>query len=142
MYCIKHKDLIVYGWCLMSNHVHLIMGTRGTPMPDILRDLKKYTSKRIVTDIRANPQESRKEWMIELFERAGQLNPNNQFVQFWQQHNKPIELDRASIFEQKLEYVHRNPVEAGWVEVPEAYLYSSARDYAGLPGLIDVTIAE
>ena len=43
---------------------------------------------------------------------------------------------------QKMAYVHQNPVEAGLVEHAEDYLYSSARDYAGIKGLIDIEFLE
>ena len=42
------------------------------------------------------------------------------------------------MMEQKLEYLHTNPVVSGFVEVPEAYLYSSARDYSGGKGLLEI----
>ena len=38
--------------------------------------------------------------------------------------------------------MHYNPVVAGIVEKPGDYLYSSARDYCGMPGLIDIILAE
>jgi hypothetical protein len=50
-----------------------------------------------------------------------------------QQDNHPIELFDHKILHQKLDYVHYNPVVAGIVEKPEDYLYSSARDYCGVP---------
>ena len=83
-YCIENKDLELYAWVIMTNHVHLIIGTRGEPMENILRDLKKHTSKKIVAAIADNPEESRKEWMIWMFERAGKKNPNNTNVQFFE----------------------------------------------------------
>ena len=52
-----------------------------------LRDMKKYTSKQIISGIQENPKESRKEWMIWMFERAGKRNSNNENYQFWQQDN-------------------------------------------------------
>ena len=82
-YCMKEKDLELYAWVIMNNHVHLIVGTRGEFLQNIMRDLKKFTSKKIVESIRNNPQESRKEWMIWMFERAGRKNPNNEIIQFW-----------------------------------------------------------
>ncbi len=139
-YCIENKGLIVYGWCLMSNHAHLIIGTQGPPMQDILRDFKKYTSKAFIKKITKNPAESRKDWMEWLFARAGRKNPNNSTYQFWQQHNQPIVVDYHEIIEQKLDYIHQNPVKAGWVQRPEDYLYSSARTYAGLQGLLPVEV--
>ena len=62
--------------------------------------------------------------------------------QLWQQDNHPIELYDVKILHQKLDYIHYNPVVAGIVERPEDYLYSSARDYCGLPGLIDVILVD
>ncbi len=124
----------------MTNHVHLIMGTNDKPMQDILRDLKKYTSKELIRTIQSNSQESRKEWMLPMFERAGYKNGNNKYYQFWQQHNRPIELYNADLAEQKLLYIHDNPVKAGFVDRPEDYLYSSAKSYAGLDGLVPVVL--
>lgn len=137
-FCQQNKGLELYAWCVMSNHIHLIIGTNDKRMEDIIRDLKKYTAVKLLEAIRENPQESRKEWMLWMMERAGKRNPNNQHYQFWQQNNQPIELSNALIAEQKLEYLHQNPVEAGFVEEAEEYLYSSAKDYAGRKGLLEI----
>src|ERR1700761_1113235 len=139
-YCIENKGLQLYAWVIMSNHVHLIMGTNGKPMQDILRDVKRHTSKKITKAISENMQESRREWMLWFFEREGKINPNNEQYQFWQQGNNPIELWSNEGIDQKLDYLHNNPVTAGWVDEPEHYLYSSARDYAGGKGLIDILL--
>ncbi|MBN2817621.1 MAG: hypothetical protein JXP36_01540, partial [Bacteroidales bacterium] len=53
-----------------------------------------FTSKAIITAINENIQESRREWLLWMFERAGSKNGNNSKFQFWQQHNKPIILDK------------------------------------------------
>lgn len=74
--------------------------------------------------------------------RAGKRNSQNLNFQLWQQDNHPIELSDYKILHQKLDYIHYNPVVAGIVEKPEDYLYSSARDYYGLPGLIDIILVE
>ena len=71
-------------------------------------------------------------------ERAGKKNSNNNNYQFWQQDNHPIELWDNYMMDQKLEYLHMNPVLSGFVDRPEEYLYSSARDYAGDKGLLDI----
>ena len=55
-------------------------------------------------------------------------------------HNQPIVLHNVDIFEQKLNYIHDNPVQEGLVQYPEDFIYSSARDYAGDKGLIQVTL--
>lgn len=137
-YCIVHKGLEVYGWCIMSSHVHLIIGTKKNPIEGIIRDLKRHTSKSILKAIENNDQESRREWVLWMFARAGKRNPNNHKYQFWQQHNQPIELSNNHMMQQKLDYLHDNPVEAGLVSEPEHYLYSSAVDYCGGKGLVPV----
>jgi REP element-mobilizing transposase RayT len=139
-YCMINKGLELYAWVIMSNHVHLIIGTNNQPMENILRDIKRHTSKEIVKAISEDPQESRKEWMLPLFEKAGKSNPNNEHFQFWQQGNHPIELWSNAVMDQKLDYIHNNPVVAGWVDEPGHYLYSSARDYAGIKGLLDIQL--
>ena len=137
-YCIERKGLEVYGWCIMSSHIHLIVGTNKDPIEGVIRDLKRHTSKSILKAIEDNQQESRKEWVLWMFERAGRRNPNNKKYQFWQQHNKPIELFNSQLMQQKLDYLHNNPVEAGIVSEPEYYQYSSAVDYSGGKGLVPI----
>lgn len=141
-YCQEHKGLEVYAWCIMSSHVHMIIGTKGDKIEDIIRDLKRHTSKAILKAISENNQESRREWMLWMFERAGKKNSNNEKYQFWQQHNKPIELWNNEMMRQKLDYIHNNPVETGIVEEPWEYFYSSAKNYCGKKGLVEVLFIE
>jgi putative transposase len=96
---------------------------------DILRDLKKYTSKQIIKAIDEHPGESRKDWMLQIFKAAGESNSRNLTYQFWRQDNHPKELFSLYFTNQKLDYIHNNPVEAGIVDKAEEYLYSSASDY-------------
>ncbi len=141
-YCQKEKGLIVYAWCIMTNHVHLIIGTKDKPMQDILRDMKSYTSRKLREEIVNNYRESRKKWIMWMMEAAGKANNNNNDWQLWQQHNHPIELSRHEMVSVRLNYLHNNPVKAGFVEKPEYWLYSSAGDYAGRKGMIDVTLID
>ncbi len=141
-YCQKEKGLRIHAWCIMSNHVHLIASTLY-PKPtlsDILRDLKKFTSNKILEAIQDEREvESRKGWMLWLFKSAGERNPNNTFFQFWRQDNHPEEIFSAKFMESKLDYIHNNPVKAGLVEEPWEYLLSSARDYmTNRKGLLEI----
>jgi putative transposase len=76
-YCQQKKGLEIFAWCIMTNHVHLIIGTEGNKMEDILRDFKSFTSRELKEVIKNNIQESRKEWMVWMMERAGKLNNQN-----------------------------------------------------------------
>ena len=77
--------------------------------------------------------------MLWLFKAAGEKNSKNTNYQFWQQNNHPIVLESNRFKEEKLYYLHQNPVTAGLVAEPQHYIYSSAIDYAGGKGLISVT---
>ena len=118
-YCIQHKDLQLFAWCLMTSHVHLIIGTTGNSLSNIMRDLKKHTAKKLYREISIHPIESRREWLLKMMREAGKLNSNNDAFQFWQQDNHPIELASPLMIQQKLDYLHNNPVMAGFVEKPE-----------------------
>ena len=70
-YCQKEKGLIIYAWVLMTNHLHVIVGAKeGYNISDIIRDFKKFTSKKIIALINDNIQESRRDWMLNRFEYA------------------------------------------------------------------------
>ncbi len=139
-YCISQKGLVLYGYVIMSNHVHLIISRNGTAtLPEIMRDLKKYSSYRIIQEIKDNIQESRRKWLLHLFAKVGEANSNNTNYQFWQQDNHPILLHpNTDDLERKLNYIHQNPVRAGWVSEASAYVYSSASNY----GQIDSVLQE
>lgn len=137
-HCQKKKGLELFGWCIMTSHVHLLMGSNKNPMQDILRDLKRHTSEELHKSIKKNNVESRKEWVLWMMERAGKKNSNNIDFQLWQQHNHPIEIVDNKMAHQKLNYIHYNPVVAGFVTKPEEWLYSSAIDYYGGKGLLEI----
>jgi REP element-mobilizing transposase RayT len=141
-FCQQNKGLEVCAYVIMSSHIHMIIGRNGEEGLDaIVRDIKKFTATQIIEAIKGNERESRKELLLWLFERAGKRNSNNKNYQFWLQHNHPIELSTNEMINQRLEYIHRNPVEAGIVLSPEDYLYSSAVNYAERPEkLIDVIL--
>ena len=141
-YCQKEKGLEIYGWCIMSSHVHLIIGTIGKPMQDILRDFKSHTSRKLKEEIDEHPSESRREWIKWMMQRAGLKNGNNNNWQLWQQHNQPIELSTNEMMEQKLDYIHNNPLVAGFVSEPFHWKYSSAIDYSGGKGLIEICFVD
>ena len=97
----------------------------------IIIDIQEVPALQLVKSIEANTQESRKEWMLWLFERAGLKSSNMRRRQFWQHNNKQIELWSAEVIEQKADYIHNNPVESGFVTEAHYWQYSSAIDYNG-----------
>jgi putative transposase len=107
-------------------------------LADVIRDFKKYTATALVESIKSNSGESRKRWLLDLFAFAGARNVSNKTYQVWQHGNHAEALFSEKLFAQKLDYVHNNPVRNGLVERPEDYRYSSARDYVGQKGLIEI----
>jgi REP element-mobilizing transposase RayT len=140
-FCQQNKGLVLHAWCIISNHGHFIISRNGEhSLSDIVRDFKKFTSTSIIKAIKENSQESRRKWMLWIFSSAGKNNVNNTNYQFWQQDNHAEQLISNHFFDQKLNYIHSNPVTAGIVGEPQDYLLSSARDYAGEKGLLQVQL--
>jgi len=129
-YCIAEKGLNVYAYVIMSNHLHLIANCNEPfELKDTIRDFKKYTAKRIIAEVKSGV-ESRKEWMICQFEKAGSETKKNKNYKFWQTGNHAIELYSSNFTWNKINYIHQNPVRAGYVNNPEDWKYSSATNYA------------
>jgi len=125
LYCQDNKGLQIYTYVLMTNHLHLIVRSENH-LSNILRDFKTYTSKKLYKMIRKNVEESKKDWMINAFERKGTKNNRNINHQFWQNGSFPVALYSNKVIQQKVDYIHDNPVRAGFVNSPEKYFYSSA----------------
>ncbi|WP_046758044.1 REP-associated tyrosine transposase [Kordia jejudonensis] len=128
-YCRKHKGMEIYAYCFMPNHIHLIFRSAHEDPSGLIRDFKKYTSKKVIEAIINNPQESRKDWLLSMFENAGEEKSNVTKYQFWQHNNKPIELWSETVIKQKIKYIHNNPIESGFVTAPIDWKYSSARNF-------------
>ena len=128
-YCRKHKGMEVYAYCFMPSHVHLVFRSDSEDPSGLIRDFKKHTAKKVIEAIRDNPQESRKEWLLWMLKKAGKQKGNVNKYQFWQHHNKPIELWSDKVIQQKIDYIHNNPIESGFVTDVVDWKYSSARNY-------------
>jgi putative transposase len=141
-YCQKEKGLEIYAYVLMSNHLHMIAAAaneKENTLSDILRDFKKFTSKKIVENIMEEP-ESRREWMLDRFEFAGRNDSKIKNFRFWQEGNEPKVIMTNEFFMQKIIYIHQNPVKQLIVSRAENYVFSSASNYAGVGGLLDVIL--
>ena len=140
-YCQKEKNLLIHAYCIMPNHLHLIISSEKNNLSDIIRDFKKFTSAKIIKAVEENTKESRRNWMLWIFKKAGENNNRNNNYQFWQQDNHPIECSIAEILSTKINYLHENPVRAGLVWRAEDYRYSSAIDYYTTgKGLLEIHI--
>ena len=119
-FCQEDKDLEVYGWVMMTSHLHLIIGSKGIALSNIMRDLKRHSSEMLHIAIVKNTKESRREWLLAMFRTEGEKYHNKS--QLWQAESHPIALVTAKIAHQKLTYIHYNPVEAGFVKYTNAWI--------------------
>ena len=131
-FCQKNKGLVIYAWVLMSNHLHMIVSSESDKqVSDIMRDFKKFTSKEIIKTLHEDLQESRKEWILNRFAYAGKIEKKIKSFKFWQEGNCSQGIYLEQYFQQKLDYIHNNPVKAEIVNDADDYKFSSAIDYAG-----------
>ena len=118
--------------------MHLVCQTEFPfKMSDYIRDFKQFTAKKTLLTIQEIP-ESRQDWMLYRFEYAGKYDNRITKYRFWQDTNHPILLDNNSLIDQRIAYTHQNPVKRMIVEKEEEYLFSSARNYSNLKGLIEI----
>jgi REP element-mobilizing transposase RayT len=137
-HCKENKGLIIFAYCLMSNHLHLIANCNEPfLLKDAMRDFKKFTAKKILEQIETEP-ESRREWLLNLFAESASSSKKHKNYRFWQEGNHAIELFTEKFVWDKINYIHNNPVEAGFVKEPQEWIYSSATNYYGLESILEV----
>jgi len=135
-YCQKNKGLNLFAYVIMSNHMHLLAQSENNDLSGFIRDFKRFTSTQFI-DFIENGSESRRDWLRIVFAYHGLLK-SKQDNQIWTHENHAEMIYSQKFIEQKVNYIHNNPVKSGIVVKPEDYLYSSARNYADLESVIDV----
>jgi len=125
-FCQQHKGLEIYGYVIMTNHFHLLAAQSGGNLQKTMQHFKSFTAKEILKAIETNDVESRKDWLLHMFRFHAKLRKSYDEYHFWQQDNHPTECYNREMSLQKLNYMHMNPVKAGFVGEPEHWLYSSA----------------
>jgi len=135
-YFIEKKGLVVYGWCLMTNHLHLIVEAKdGFHLSDLINDFKTFTAKIILQDLNAD-SDIRRTWIMKKFREAALFDK----LEVWENADHPVligEEEKDGINDQ-LREIHNNPVRNKIVVSPHDYLHSSARNYVGLIGLVNI----
>lgn len=136
-HCHKYKQLKVGAYIIMTNHVHFIWQAPDNNLSDIIRDFKSFSSKKMVEAIQKE-NESRRDWLLYMFDFYAKRTNNNKLFKVWTGNNHPEEIHSHQFMMTKLNYIHNNPVRAGIVAEPSHYLYSSAANYEGKKELIDI----
>jgi REP element-mobilizing transposase RayT len=124
--------LTVYGYVILENHLHMVASSPAIAKE--IGDFKSFTARQIVDYLEARNVKTLLKWLRFLKAR----HKNDRDYQVWQEGSHPEQIKDDEMIRQKLEYIHWNPVKRGYVDEPTHWRHSSARNYAGLPGLFPV----
>ena len=139
-YCSEFKDLEIYSYCIMPSHLHILCkSTNEDALYKIVRDFKKFTSKKIIATIESET-ESRRDWLLQMFQDSCSHLKRNQTFKVWQTGYHAVLVESQKFVNQKVNYIHKNPVVDRIVDEPWEYVFSSARDYIGEKGLVKVRV--
>lgn len=137
-YCQKEKGLNIYAYVIMSNHIHMVVDSNGLfTLKEIIRDFKKFTSKKILEQIQSET-ESRRTWLLKLFKEAAKDSAKHKNFKFWQSGNYALEVYTQKFVWIKINYIHNNPVKAGLVINQWDWVYSSASNYQDMESILEV----
>ena len=121
-FLVQQKRIKIYAFVLMNNHIHLIwQPLPGQTLQTIQHSFLKHTAQQFKIDLQKNDTK-----LLQQFK----VNAKDRKYQFWERNSLSVELRSSKVFNQKLEYIHYNPVKAGLCILPEEYYYSSAKFYA------------
>ena len=129
----ERDEIELLGYCILENHLHLI--AVGRSIANAIARSRSYTARKIVDGLKARNEQS----LLNLLAWKKLRHKDDRDYQLWQEGKQPKQIRTDPVMWQKLEYIHYNPVRRGYVDDPCHWRYSSARNYAQLPGLIDVT---
>jgi REP element-mobilizing transposase RayT len=131
-FCRQNKELKVFAYVIMDNHIHLLVS--GDKLPSIIRDFKRHTAREIIK----LAEIEKKYWLLQQFKFYRQRYKTDSDYQVWQEGFHPKQISSEDMLLQKVEYIHHNPVRVGWVGSPEDWVYSSARNFLGLEAILEI----
>ena len=126
----------LYAYVLMANHIHWVAS--ADTLSREVHALKSFTAHRIVHVL----GERGATHALHLLQQSRRAQRPDRTYQVWTAGSYPKQLQTAAMTRQKIAYIHDNPVRRGYVDEATHWRYSSARNYAGQQGLIDVTVAD
>jgi len=135
-YCRENKGLKIFAYVILDNHFHLVAG--GGNLSKIIKEFKSYTARNIIQQAKAEG----KDWLLSQLKYHKLEHKIESNHQVWQEGFHPEMITSEEMLAQKIEYSHYNPVKIGVVDKAEDWLYSSARNYLGLPGLLEIDVLE
>jgi REP element-mobilizing transposase RayT len=130
----EHDRLVLYAYVIMENHLHLIASSDD--LSKEIGDFKSFTARKIIEYLKE--KDARR--VLQQLARHKQRYKKDRTYQLWQEGSHPQQIQGEEMMRQKVEYIHNNPVKREYVDDPVHWRYSSARNYMGLPGLLEVTV--
>jgi putative transposase len=132
----RERGIQIFGYVIMENHLHWIASAKDSPeeLSEQVGRFKSYTARRIIDELEKRGYAT----LLEELRYFKLGHKTDQNYQLWQEGSHPQQIDNDEMMLQKLEYMHYNPIWRGYVDDPVHWRYSSARNYAGVKGPIDV----
>ena len=127
-----HDRLTVYAYIILENHLHLMASSLD--LAKEIGDFKSFTARKILDFFTANQARH----ILELLADSKIAHKRDRTYQLWQEGSHPELIQGDDMMRQKIEYIHNNPVKRGYVDDPTHWRYSSARNYVGQAGLLEV----
>lgn len=121
-HCIANRGLLVHAFVLMPNHFHAICSQMDGDLVGVIRDIKRYTSHQLTQMLE---RDGRNVW-LRAMQRAASDGAK---ARLWDEGFHPEQIHSEGFRQQKIDYIHANPVRAGYVEQPQDWKYSSAGLY-------------
>jgi putative transposase len=136
---IESKGLRVYAWCLMTHCLHLLVeGALPSEIDKLEKEFKLFTTTKILEALDTEP-ETRKEWMLKRFECSGSILGLMKRYEIWgKSEHRYFDIKKDDLLLEQFDVIHQNPVRDRIVDTAAEYLYSSARDYTGSHGLVNI----
>ena len=128
----QEKGFQLYGYVVLENHLHMVASAPF--LSNVVKSFKMYTARHILDVLEANGAKV----LLRQMRALKRHHKTESDYQVWQEGSKPKQILSDEMTEQKLDYTHQNPVKRGYVDDPTHWRYSSARNYQGMAGLIDV----
>ena len=127
-FCRRNKGLRLYAYVIMENHLHLV--AEAPELSRCMQSFKQYTARGLLQQA----QTADKQWQLHQFDYCKKAYKNRSRYQVWQEGSHPQLIQGDAMLRQKITYIHNNPVRRGYVDIPEHWRYSSARNYENLDG--------
>lgn len=141
-YCVNHRELKIYAYCILTNEVHLIVSSGDDTLEETITASKSFVTRRITEAMHRSEYDMRKGWLMKIFRESALSEEIDMGYQIWEQGNTLVRLNTSEEVLAKIKEIHLLPLKAGLIDDSLAWVYSSAGDYAGIKGHLEIDFIE